>query len=65
MSRRFDAVVVGAGPAGSTAAYTLAKKGFKVLLLERGSVAGSKNVFGGRVYSKPLEEIYLNLLKDA
>ena len=65
MSRRFDAVVVGAGPAGSTAAYTLAKKGFKVLLLERGRVAGSKNVFGGRVYSKPLEEIYPNLLKDA
>ena len=58
-------VVVGAGPAGSTAAYTLAKKGFKVLLLERGRVAGSKNVFGGRVYSKPLEEIYPNLLKDA
>ena len=65
MSRRFDAVVVGAGPAGSTAAYTLAKKGFKVLLLERGRVAGSKNMFGGRVYSKPLEEIYPNLLKDA
>jgi electron transfer flavoprotein-quinone oxidoreductase len=58
-------VVVGAGPAGSTAAYTLAKKGFRVLLLERGRVAGSKNVFGGRVYSKPLEEIYPNLLKDA
>lgn len=65
MSRRFDAVVVGAGPAGSTAAYTLAKKGFRVLLLERGRVAGSKNMFGGRVYSKPLEEIYPNLLKDA
>ena len=65
MSRRFDVVVVGAGPAGSTAAYTLAKKGFKVLLLERGRVAGSKNMFGGRVYFKPLEEIYPNLLKDA
>jgi len=65
LSRRFDVIVVGAGPAGSTAAYTLAKKGFKVLLLERGRVAGSKNLFGGRVYSKPLEEIYPNLLKDA
>lgn len=64
LSRRFDAVVVGAGPAGSTAAYTLAKRGFKVLLLERGRVPGSKNIFGGRVYSKPLEEIYPNL-KDA
>ncbi|MFN3621310.1 MAG: FAD-dependent oxidoreductase, partial [Nitrososphaerales archaeon] len=64
MTKRFDVVVVGAGPAGSTAAYTLAKKGFKVLLLERGRVAGSKNIFGGRVYSRPLEEIYPNL-KDA
>jgi len=27
---RFDAIVIGAGPAGSTAAYLLAKKGFKV-----------------------------------
>ncbi|MEM1994633.1 MAG: FAD-dependent oxidoreductase [Nitrososphaerales archaeon] len=61
MSRHFDAIVVGAGPAGSTAAYTLAKKGFKVLLLERGRVVGSKNIFGGRVYSRPLEEIYPNL----
>ena len=34
-------------------------------MLERGRVAGSKNVFGGRVYSKPFEEIYPNLLKDA
>ncbi len=65
MSRRFDTIVVGAGPAGSTAAFVLAKKGFKVLLVERGRVVGSKNVFGGRVYSKPLEDIYPNLLKDA
>ena len=32
---RFDAIVIGAGPAGSTAAYLLAKKGFKVLILDK------------------------------
>jgi electron transfer flavoprotein-quinone oxidoreductase len=62
---KFDAIVVGAGPAGSTAAYTLAKKGFRVLLVERGRIPGSKNIFGGRVYSKPLEEIYPDFVKEA
>ena len=30
----YDVVVVGAGPAGSTAAYECAKSGLKVLMLE-------------------------------
>jgi len=48
----------GAGPAGSSTAYTLAKKGFKVLVVERGGSPSSKNVFGGRVYADPLREIF-------
>lgn len=63
--QRFDAIVVGAGPAGSSAAYTLAKDGFKVLLVERGRVPGSKNMFGGRVYAAPLREIYEDFDKSA
>jgi len=35
MSRRFDAVVVGAGPAGSAAAILLARAGWSVALIER------------------------------
>ena len=48
---KFTAIIVGAGPAGSTAAYLLAKEGHEVLLIEKGSAPGAKNVFGGRMYS--------------
>ncbi len=61
----FDAIVVGAGPAGSSAAYTLARKGFKVLVVERGRTPGSKNMFGGRVYADPIREVFPNLNKSA
>jgi len=65
MVKKFDVIVIGAGPSGSTAAYTLAKKGFDVLLLERGRVPGSKNMFGGKVYVSPLKEIYDDFEKYA
>lgn len=65
LEHKFDVIVVGAGPAGSTAAYTLAKMGYKTLLLERGRTVGSKNVFGGRVYATPLREIYPDFEKKA
>jgi electron transfer flavoprotein-quinone oxidoreductase len=42
-----DAIVVGAGPAGTTAALRMAQKGLSVLLVERADVPGSKNMFGG------------------
>jgi geranylgeranyl reductase family protein len=32
---RFDSIVIGAGPAGSTAAYLLASNGFSVLILDK------------------------------
>ena len=63
--QRFDVIVIGAGPAGSSAAYTLAKEGFKVLVVERGRTPGSKNMFGGRVYAAPLKEIYEDFDKSA
>ena len=54
---KFDAIVVGAGPAGTAAAYTMAKAGLQVVLLERGPKPGAKNVMGGILYNHYLEEI--------
>ena len=47
---RFDAVVVGAGPAGAAAALVLARARKSVCLLERGPFPGSKNLYGGVIY---------------
>jgi electron transfer flavoprotein-quinone oxidoreductase len=64
MAERFDAIVVGAGPAGSAAALTLARKKFSVLLVERGRAPGSKNMFGGRIYAWPLFDLVPDWAKD-
>ncbi|MDK2960149.1 MAG: electron transfer flavoprotein-quinone oxidoreductase [Bacillota bacterium] len=57
MGETYDAVVVGAGPAGSAAALVMAKNNLKVCLLERGETPGSKNMFGGTVYRLPTAEL--------
>src|SRR3990172_6744762 len=44
---RYDAIVAGAGPAGSTAARILARKGASVLLLERARFPRDKPCGGG------------------
>jgi electron transfer flavoprotein-quinone oxidoreductase len=54
---RFEVVVVGAGPAGSAAAYGCAKAGLSTLLIERGKTPGAKNMFGGRIYSYALRDL--------
>lgn len=62
---QFDAIVVGAGPAGNAAAYTLAKAGLKVLQIERGEYPGSKNVQGAILYANALEQIIPDFREDA
>lgn len=61
----FEVAVVGAGPAGSAAAITLAREGVHVLLLERGTFPGSKNVFGGRIYTYAVRRIMGERWKEA
>ena len=53
MDRIYDAVVVGGGPAGSTAATELALEGHSVLLMERG---GRIKPCGGAVPPRMLED---------
>ncbi len=60
-----DVVVVGGGVAGCVCAYELAKAGREVILIERGSECGSKNLSGGVFYSKVMEEIFDDFLSNA
>ncbi|MFT9847244.1 FAD-dependent oxidoreductase [Aneurinibacillus sp. REN35] len=65
MSEKFDAIIVGAGPAGTSAAYTMAKAGLNVLLIERGEYPGAKNVMGGVLYRHQMEEMIPGFYKEA
>lgn len=53
----FDVIVVGAGPAGSAAAIAAAQAGARVVLVERGPFPGSKNMFGGVVYGRIMDDL--------
>ncbi|MFD0825505.1 FAD-dependent oxidoreductase [Neobacillus sp. M.A.Huq-85] len=65
MPEKFDCIVVGAGPAGISCAHDLAKGGANVLLIERGEYPGSKNVMGGVLYRKMMEDIIPGFYKEA
>jgi electron transfer flavoprotein-quinone oxidoreductase len=66
MTEKFDAVVVGAGPAGTTAALVLAQAGVKVALVERGETPGAKNVSGGALYySQVLHKLVPDFWQEA
>lgn len=57
MSQDVDVIVVGAGPAGSAAALVAARSGLSVALIERGPFPGSKNMYGGVVYGRVLDDL--------
>lgn len=57
---KFDAIVVGGGLAGLSAAYVLAQRGREVLLVEKGDSCGSKNMTGGKLCTHSLEKLFPN-----
>ena len=56
-SASFDVVVVGAGPAGASAALAAARAGLSVVMVERGPFPGAKNVYGGVIYGRILDTV--------
>lgn len=61
---KFDAIVVGAGPAGCAAALTMAQAGMNVVVIERGNYAGAKNVMGGVIFREATEEVFGKFWED-
>ena len=53
----FDVAIVGAGPAGISAACILADAGIRTIVFERGAYPGAKNVSGGVLYGHDLAQI--------
>ena len=62
---RYDAIIIGAGLAGSAAAYKLASAGLEVVLIERGDYPGSKNLSGGVLYGRVLHDLIPNYWEEA
>jgi len=65
VEKRFDAIIVGAGPAGCLCGYTLAKAGLETLIVERGKFPGAKNMWGGAYYGPLLHEIFPDFWEEA
>ena len=61
MTKRYDIIIIGSGPAGKRAAIQSAKFGKSVLLVEKGRSIGGVSVHTGTIPSKTLRETALNL----
>lgn len=62
---KVQVIVIGAGLAGSAAAYRLAKAGVEVIVVDRGSEPGAKNMTGGRLYTHALDKLMPDGWTDA
>jgi electron transfer flavoprotein-quinone oxidoreductase len=60
MNESFDVAIVGAGPAGISAACILADAGLKTVVFERGEYPGAKNMSGGVLYGRSLAQVLPN-----
>src|SRR6266853_1306978 len=57
MTEHFDLIIIGAGPAGLSAAYAAAQEGLRYLVLEKGTIADTirKYPVGRTLFSTPNE----------
>lgn len=65
MPSNYDVIVVGAGPAGSTAACFAARAGLKTALLERGPYPGSKNMAGAGLSIQDVNPLFADIAEQA
>src|SRR6267378_1436686 len=66
MSETFDLIIIGAGPAGLSAAYAATKEGLKYLVIEKGTIADTIRHYpvGRTLFSTPNElEMFEGTLK--
>ena len=65
MDEQFEVLIIGAGPAGISAAIALARAGVEVVVLERGEYPGAKNVYGGILFTHQLAKLLPDAIEDA
>ena len=65
VSEKCEVVIIGAGPAGISCAYVLAKAGVDVVILERGQYPGAKNMFGGIFFSDQMNKLIPHFYTEA
>jgi thioredoxin reductase (NADPH) len=66
MSEQFDLMIIGAGPAGLSAAYAAAQEGLRYLVIEKGTIADTIRQYpvGRTLFSTPNElEMFAGALK--
>jgi electron transfer flavoprotein-quinone oxidoreductase len=62
--KKFDVIIAGAGPAGASAAYFMAREGMDVLLLERGPYPGSKTCGGSSLIAEHAHKLFPNFWEE-
>ncbi len=65
MEEGFDVIVVGGGPAGLSSALVASRNGLSTVVLERGEESGTKNMFGGVLYTNSLKKLVPEFWKIA
>lgn len=64
-NRKFDVLVIGAGPGGCSAGIVAARGGLRVAMFERGEFSGSKIVMGNMMKTTILKELIPDLEEKA
>ena len=62
MKQKYDSIIVGAGPAGSSAAYLLAKAGMRVLLIDKH--AFPRNKLCGGLLSGRSQKVFASIFEE-